>query len=131
MRKEMRAVEDEIRRLEEAIANLRIELGAIQRLRATMAGDTPPPPPESPTRRRASNVKPLILDLMAHAGTAGETGARIAEKVRERVPTVAKDTPGSVLSRLKADGALVYDGERYYDVRFAPKSEKETVRAVF
>jgi hypothetical protein len=34
---------------------------------------------------------------------------------------VAKDTVGSVLSRLKSDGALVYVGERYYEKGQEPK----------
>src|SRR3546814_8822515 len=38
------------------------------------------------------------------------------------LPAVAKDTVGSVLSRLKSEGALVYVGERYYEKRFAPQN---------
>ena len=60
---------------------------------------------------------------MARAVAAGATSAEVMERVKEKVPTVAKDTVGSTLSRLKADGALTYNGERYYDARFAPKAE--------
>src|SRR3546814_21075649 len=38
------------------------------------------------------------------------------------LPAVAKDTVGSVLSRLKSEGALVYVGARYYEKRFAPQN---------
>jgi hypothetical protein len=58
---------------------------------------------------------------MHRAGFTGATSAEVDEAVRRQVPTVAKDTVGSVLSRLKSDGALTHDGERYYEKRFAPQ----------
>ena len=60
---------------------------------------------------------------MAQALDKGATSTEVDELVRQKVPSVAKDTVGSVLSRLKGDGALVHDGERYYDKRFAPKPQ--------
>lgn len=71
-------------------------------------------------RKRAPNVKPLVLDFMREVGERGATSAEVDEAVRALNPAVAKDTVGSVLSRLKADGALGYDGERYYEKRFTP-----------
>lgn len=76
--------------------------------------------PLKPARTRSPNIKPLVLDIMAKAAEAGATSKEVDEAVRANVPTVAQDTVGSVLSRLKSDGALVYDGERYYEKRFAP-----------
>lgn len=58
---------------------------------------------------------------MKVAGVNGASSAEVDEQVRARVPTVAKDTVGSVLSRLKSDGALVYVGERYYEKGQEPK----------
>ena len=85
-------------------------------------------PAEEP-RKRSPNIKPMILDLMTAAAGAGATSAHVAALIKERVPTVAKDTVGSTLSRLKADGALVFDGERYYAARFAPKGEQRPFEA--
>lgn len=128
LEKKMKPLDDEIQRIDTAIARLQIEREAIIRARALLMGEPLLAPASQ--RKRSSNIKPLILDLMARAGTAGATGAVIADLVREQVPTVAKDTPGSVLSRLKADGALVYDGERYYDKRFAPKGDRSIIEGI-
>lgn len=83
-------------------------------------------------RRRSPNIKPLVLDLMSKAGTSGATSAEVDQAVRLRVPSVAKDTVGSILSRLKADGALTYVGDRYYEKRFTPKPDDpfERLKAV-
>ncbi len=118
--KKMKALDDEIARIDAEIEHLRAMKAGLIRAKELMGiGATPDAIP--PPRRRATNVKPLVLDLMANAGAAGATSAEVTDQVREKVPTVAKDTVASLLSRLKADGALVYDGERYYDIRFAPK----------
>jgi hypothetical protein len=59
---------------------------------------------------------------MAHRAADGATSADVSNHIRDHVPAVAKDTVGSLLSRLKGDGALVFDGERYYDVKYVPKA---------
>lgn len=116
---QMKSLDEEIARIDAEIARLRERRAAFVDALAMVSGVAPTAPPLSP-RRRAANVKPIILDIMWQAGSGGATSATVAELVREKVPAVAKDTVGSVLSRLKADGALIYDGERYYDKRFPP-----------
>lgn len=125
--KKMKLLDEEIARLNAEIARLQARREGVIRAKELLSGgqsggQVPPTTPEP--RKRATNIKPLILDLMKGAGNDGATSAQVAAAVREQAPAVAKDTVGSVLSRLKADGALVYDGERYYDARFAPKAEK-------
>ena len=73
--------------------------------------------------RRSPNVKPLVLDILRRVGSGGATTAEVDEQVRASIPSVAKDTVGSVLSRLKSDGALAYVGDRYFERQYAPKSE--------
>jgi hypothetical protein len=116
-REQMKMIDGELARIRSEIEKLKAQEEVLMRLQAQCAGE---PAPTSP-RRRSPNIKPLVLDVMQEAGWAGRTSAEVAEIVRERVPTVAKDTVGSVLSRLKSDGALTYDGERYYVKEFAPK----------
>lgn len=77
--------------------------------------------PAKPVRQRSPNIKPMVLDYMKDVAEKGATSAEADAFVRRAVPSVAKDTVGSILSRLKFDGALVHDGERYYDKRFAPQ----------
>ena len=77
--------------------------------------------PVKPTRTRSVPIKPIVLDIMAEVGFTGATTAEVDGAVRKRVPTVAKDSVGSILSRLKSAGALVHDGERYYEKQYAPR----------
>lgn len=126
MEKKMKPLDDEIARLETEIARLQNERSGLLRAKSLLMGDV-----EAPTtagRKRSPNVKPVVLDIMASVGVEGATSAEVEALVRNQVPSVAKDTVPSVLSRLKSDGALVYVGERYYEKRFA--SAASALRAV-
>lgn len=116
-REQMRMIDEKLDGIRAEIARLKAQEEVLLELKAQSGGDQPPAAP----RKRSPNIKPLVLDLMSRAGFTGATSAEVDHAVRQRVPTVAKDTVGSVLSRLKADGALTYDGERYYEKRFAPQ----------
>jgi len=127
-RDQMKMIEEELRRVRAEIERLRIEEALLSKMHDKMSGV-----PEQPARGRAMRVKPVVLDIMKSAGAAGATSAEVDLMVRERVPNVAKDTVGSILSRLKGDGALVYDGERYYEKRFDPEGGRPfepSIRAV-
>lgn len=125
----MKPLDDEIARLDAEIARLQAERVGLIRAKSLLAGE--PAPESTVARKRAPSVKPLVLDIMAAAGAAGASTAEVDALVREKNPGVAKDTVGSVLSRLKFDGALVFNGERYYEKRFAPAEPRgEHIRAV-
>ncbi len=115
--KKMKRLDEEIARIDAEILRLQSERTGLLKAKALLSTNEEPTQP----RRRSPNIKPLILEIMEKAANTGETSSDVDRKVRARVPTVAKDTVGSVLSRLKADKALVFDGERYYDTRYAPK----------
>ena len=117
--KKMKRLDEEIARIDAEILRLQSERAGL--LRAKTLISSAPDEPSPVTRKRSPNIKPLILEIMQQAATGGATSTDVDRTVRTRVPTVAKDTVGSVLSRLKADKALVFDGERYYDARYAPK----------
>lgn len=119
-REQMKIIEGELERIRSDIARLRAQEDALEAVLRKMTGE-PEEVVEKAARKRSANVKPLVLAIMNAAGFVGRTSAEVDEEVRKAVPTVAKDTVGSLLSRLKADGALVYDGERYYEKQFAPK----------
>ena len=116
MREQMRMIDEKLARIRAEIARLKAQEEVLLELKAQSTGDRQP----AAARKRSPNIKPLVLDLMSKAGFTGATSAEVDFAVRQRVPTVAKDTVGSILSRLKADGALTYDGERYYEKRFTP-----------
>jgi predicted nuclease with TOPRIM domain len=116
-RDQMKVIQGELQRVKEEIATLRVKEAVLEDLLRKLSGE----PELKRTKTRSPNVKPLVLDIMRDAGVSGATSAEVDQLVREKVPTVAKDTVGSVLSRLKSDGALVHDGERYYEKQFAPE----------
>jgi hypothetical protein len=112
--KKMQPLDDEIARLDAEITRLQGERAGLVRAKALLSGTAP-----LPSRKRSANVKPIVLDIMSQVGTAGATSAEVAAMVKERLPEVAKDTVASILSRLKFDGALVYENERYIEKRFS------------
>lgn len=118
-------IEAKLQAIRDEIATLKAQERVLQDLLGEMSGQ-----PAKPARKRSPSVKPLVLDIMSRVGPAGATSKEVDEAVRANVPTVAQDTVGSVLSRLKSDGALVYDGERYYEKRHAPRPSEGGLRAV-
>lgn len=113
---QMKMIDAELQRIRDEMERLRIEEGVLLRMKAKMSGEALPD-----KRPRSRSVKPVILDIMHEVGPTGATTAEVDAKVKLVVPTVAKDTVGSILSRLKSEGALVYEGDRYYEKQFAPK----------
>lgn len=117
-RDQMKLIQKELEEVRDKIHLLQIEEKVLVNLLAKLNGEEPAP---KEARKRAPSVKPIVLDIMQRAGGWGATSADVATMVKEKVPDVAKDTVGSVLSRLKADGALVYRNDRYYVKQLAPK----------
>lgn len=117
-REQMKMIDGELVRIRTEMARLKAQEEILMGLQNKMAGE----PEVAVARKRSPAIKPLVLDIMSESGWAGRTTSEVDEAVRLRVPSVAKDTVGSVLSRLKSDGALTYDGERYYVKEFAPKA---------
>lgn len=129
-RETMKAIKDELERVQTEIQRLRIEEETLKRL-LTSLGEHEEPSSKT-IRRRASNVKPFVLQIMEKAGVTGATSSEVAARVQEKMPNVNRDSVSSILSRLKSDGALVYNGERYFDKRYAPQDDDPlpTLKAV-
>lgn len=125
-RENMKVLHDELARLTRQIEELLAEKRALERVLSLMNGDTFKAEalklaPDLP-RKRTPNVKILILELMELAGSAGMTSHDVINAAAERGQELSRDTVSSVLSRLKKDNALKYDGSKYYDARYAPKA---------
>lgn len=116
-REQMNNIKGKLATIRAEISRLRAQEEVLVELIGQEGGE--PAPIEA--RKRSPSIKPLVLELMNRAGFTGATSGEVDRAVRDRVPSVAKDTVGSVLSRLKSDGALTYDGDRYYEKQFAPK----------
>lgn len=114
----MSIIKTQLEAVRSQIERLRVKEETLMELLRELAGE--PPPVERQARKRAPSVKPHVLDFMREVGERGATTSEVDDAIRAMNPMVAKDTVGSVLSRLKSEGALVYDGERYYEKKFAP-----------
>jgi DNA-binding PadR family transcriptional regulator len=63
--------------------------------------------------KRRSNVKGLIIGLLTEAGTSGLNAISTVERASRKGVILPRPTASSILSRLKADGVAVYDGNVY------------------
>jgi hypothetical protein len=124
---QMKMLETELERVRNDIEKLRAEESLLIKLIGKMSGT---PVADKDLRRRSPSVKPVVLDILAELAGEGATTAEVDGLVRAKVPSVANDTVGSVLSRLKSMGALVYVHDRYYDKKFAPNEGDRILRAV-
>lgn len=122
--KKMKPLDDEIERLDAEIARLQGERVGLIRAKQLLSGEV-----ETATRKRGASLKPLILDYMGYVAEKGATSSEVFSALTMIVDDVKKDSVGSILSRLKSEGALVYEGERYYEKKHAP-SRPFDLRAV-
>ena len=116
--RQMSVIKEQLAIVRADIERLRIKEETLVELLRELSGE--PAPILTRPRMRSPNVKPIVLDYMREVAQRGASTAEVDEHVKTRIPTVAKETVGSVLSRLKADGALTYVGERYYEKKFSP-----------
>ncbi len=69
--------------------------------------------PKVKLRAPRSNVKQTILDLLEQAGTSGLNGASAVETAAKAGVSLERGTVSSLLSRLKNEGVVAYDGSVY------------------
>jgi hypothetical protein len=123
--KKMKPLDDEIARLDSEIARLQGERAGLVRARQLLTGE-----PVEQARKRLPSLKPIILDVMKSVGEKGATAAEVHLAVSVFVDDVKRDSVGSILSRLKSEGAFTYDGERYYEKKFSPSRPFDGLRAI-
>jgi hypothetical protein len=73
--------------------------------------------PQDKTPRGES--KALVIDLLTQVGTLGLNAEIAVQMASQRGLTLKRGTAASELSRFKADGIVVHDGERYRLPNFA------------
>ena len=69
--------------------------------------------PKIKLRAPRSNVKQTILDLLERAGDAGINAASAVETASRAGSSLERGTVSSLLSRLKNEGVVTYDGSVY------------------
>jgi|688.fasta_scaffold188208_3 hypothetical protein len=76
--------------------------------------------PKIKLRAPRSNVKQTILDLLERAGDAGINAASAVETASRAGSSLERGTVSSLLSRLKNEGVVTYDGSVYRLVKAKP-----------
>ena len=96
--------------LKAKIAELQQQLQGVEMAIRAMRGES-----AAPVRTRAprSNVKNYILTLLEEAAERGLNAARAVEIAESRGDALERGTVSSLLSRLKSDGVVTYDGNLY------------------
>jgi CRP-like cAMP-binding protein len=64
-------------------------------------------------RRRARNVNETVLRLVTAAGPKGLSAVDLVERAQAEGVTLNRGTVSSLLSRLKREGTLAYNGTEY------------------
>lgn len=122
MRNALIAERDALFRQREALDN---EIKGLERAIALVESDNPAK--LAGTGKRTSN-KATVLKLLEEAGTSGLNATSAVELADKRGLTLDRSSVASLLSRLKADNVVAYDGDRYRLLRFvARESAPENV----
>lgn len=104
---------DRLLRQKEALEN---QIAGIERAIALIDGEG-----DAPKQRQsgARSTKRTVLDLLQEVGTSGLNATTAVEIAHRRGVTLDRGSVSSLLSRLKKDGVLTYDGDRYRLTRFS------------
>lgn len=98
--------------LRDQIAALQNELKGVQWSIAQVTGE-PSSPIVAAIVRRARNVNETVLRLVTAAGPKGLSALDLVERAQTEGITLNRGTVSSLLSRLKREGTLVYNGTEY------------------
>jgi hypothetical protein len=96
----------ELEALRNKISGLDIAIGLLE---------TGSAPTDAATRvsGRKPKTKKLVLELLDEAGSAGLVATEAVERAAARGVKLDRGTVSSLLSRLKKDGVVDYDGDKY------------------
>jgi hypothetical protein len=80
----------------------------------------------SPVRKRRTSTKSVVLDLLEDVGTTGLNASIAVDLADRRGISIERASTSSLLSRLKSDGIVAFDGDRYRLKKYAPNPESQT-----
>jgi hypothetical protein len=109
------------------IEALRNKVAGIEMAMALLSpGEAPSDVETARAPRIRLSVKSFVLDLLSELGTLGLNAATAVEIGQRRGVHLDRQSVSSLLSRLKNEGVVVYEGERYKLPRFAGQKSPET-----
>lgn len=118
---------DKLRRqLHEFTATMTGRIAGIESAIALLQHDSDEPTPPDDDKAGRGEAKSLLLDLLREVGTTGLNAAMAEEIAQRRGLVLKRGTAASNLSRLKSDGVVVHDGDRYRLPEFARRPEQTT-----
>jgi hypothetical protein len=109
----------ELRQREREIEALRNKLKGVDAAIAAVGGQ-----PQAAATRRNRNVKQTVMELIVDAGQKGITAIEVVERAAIAGRQLDRPSVSSLLSRLKREGVLSFNGERYF-----PASSREVENA--
>jgi hypothetical protein len=117
----------EIQQRERELDALRNRLKGIDAAIATISGVEFS---NDPKRRNRRNVKKTVMDLIIQAADAGVTANEIVEQASIGGRRFDRPSVSSLLSRLKREGVLSFDGERYHLIRNQASEKPASLKIV-
>lgn len=104
----MMALEDALAKKRAELAKLQIEIAALEDVCRRAAGDAKPK-----LRAPRSDVKNMVLRMLEEVGQSGLVATTAVDLASKRGMHLERGTVSSLLSRLKHDQVVRYDGNVY------------------
>jgi len=119
---------DMLLRQREAIDN---QIAGLERAIALVGDDATQSPQQRPigTGKRTA-TKAIVLDLLRDVGTTGLNAQVAVDLANKRGVTLDRASVSSLLSRLKADGIVAFDGDKYRLNEFAPNRSPDDATVI-
>lgn len=116
MKQRLLTERDRLLRQREALDN---QIAGLERAIALFDGEPQDGAHPASSGAIRGRVKTLIIDLLKEVGTTGLNAQTAVDLADRRGVSVGKESVSSLLSRLKKDDVVVYDGDRYRLKEFA------------
>lgn len=113
-----KAIEAQRDRLLAEIEALKNKVAGLELALSLLGGDQKSEEAAKPDRSRGG-LRQVLTDLLREAGTTGLNAASAVEVAERRGMHLDKQSVSSTLSRMKAEGSVHYNGERYRLTQFA------------
>ena len=111
---------DRLLKEREAIDN---QIAGLERAISLIANDSGDGQPSGRSKR--VSIKATVLDLLEEVGTTGLNAAVAVDLANRRGISLDRGSVSSLLSRLKAEEIVAFDGDKYRVMKFASTSSRE------
>lgn len=108
MSNQMKMLNDRLEQVRREIEKLKANDAMLLDMIGEVSGE-----PKVKSRARRSNVKQTVLALLEQVGATGLNAALAVELAAQSGTSLERGTVSSLLSRLKNEGVVVYDGTVY------------------